>query len=284
MKNFFGKRYRVCSRDMTIKLLDPNWSNIAKPVIGMLHLPALPGAPQNRLNLGEIRDAMLRDADALAHGGVHGLMMENFGDVPFYPARVPGHVVAQMTMLAAEVRRAHPQLPLGINVLRNDGQSALAIAHAVGASFIRVNVLCGARVADQGLIQGIAHDLLRERAILGATDVKIFADVDVKHSAALAQRPLADEVDDLIERALADAIVVSGAGTGKATDAEKVRAVKQAARDTPVFVGSGITAQTIEQFLPHADGFIVGTALKKDGVASNPVDIARVEELLAHGK
>ena len=116
----------------------------------------------------QIRDSLLRDAETLTEGGVHGLMMENFGDVPFYPDRVPAHVIAQMTMLACKVREAI-DLPLGINVLRNDGRGALAVAQASGASFIRVNVLCGARVADQGLIQGIAHDLLRERAILSAT-------------------------------------------------------------------------------------------------------------------
>ena len=110
-------------------------------------------------------------------------MMENFGDVPFFPGRVPASVVAQMTAMACAVRD-EVKLPLGINVLRNDGVSALAVAQAAGASFIRVNVLCGARVADQGLIQGIAHDLLRERAALGAAEIKIFADVDVKHSAA----------------------------------------------------------------------------------------------------
>src|SRR5436309_8197161 len=179
-----------------------------------------------------------------------------------------------MTAMACEVLR-RVDLPLGINVLRNDGLGALAVAHACGASFVRVNVLCGARVADQGLIQRIAHDLLRERAMLGATDVKIFADVDVKHSAALAQRPLQDEVDDLIERALADAIVVSGAGTGKATDPAKARLVKQAAPNTPVFIGSGITAETIGDFLDCADGFLGGTALTEDGVASNPVELAR---------
>jgi membrane complex biogenesis BtpA family protein len=210
-------------------------------------------------------------------------MMENFGDVPFYPDRVPAQVVAHMTALAAEVRRAHPELPLGINVLRNDGRSALAVAHAAGASFIRVNVLCGARVADQGLIQGIAHELLRERAMLGANEsIRIFADVDVKHSAPLASRPLDDEVDDLLERALADAVIVSGAGTGKATDPAKVAAVKQATRGrVPVFAGSGVSAQTISAFLPHADGFIVGTALKQGGVSSNPVDAGRVKDLLA---
>src|SRR2546423_4366673 len=115
-----------------------------KPVIGMLHLPALPGAPLSRKTLEEIRESVLRDAKSLAEGGVHGLMMENFGDVPFYPDRVPGHVIAQMTALACEVRRA-VDLPLGINVLRNDGLAALAVASACGASFIRVNVLCGAR-------------------------------------------------------------------------------------------------------------------------------------------
>ena len=260
--------------------LHPAWKKKRKIVIGMLHLPALAGSPRAQLSLGRIRDAVLRDADALAKGGVGGLMMENFGDVPFYPARVPEHVIAQMTALACEIRRA-VDLPLGINVLRNDGLGALAVAHAAQANFVRVNVLCGARVADQGLIQGIAHELLRERLRLGAAEVKIFADVDVKHSAALAERPLADEVDDLIERGLADAIVVSGAGTGKATDPAKAQEVKRAAAETPVFIGSGITARSITDFLTCADGFIVGTTLKKSGVAANAVDVGRVKELMA---
>ncbi len=246
----------------------------------MLHLPALPGAPLHQLALPQIRESLLRDADTLAAGGVHGLMMENFGDVPFYPAQVPAHVVAHMTALACAVRERF-DLPLGINVLRNDGRAALAVAHAAGASFIRVNVLCGARVADQGLIQGIAHDLLRDRALLGAHDIKIFADVDVKHSAPLAVRPLEDEVADVIERGRADAVIVSGAGTGKATDPAKAEQVRRAAPHTPLFIGSGITAETIPHFRDHADGFIVGTALKKDGIATHPVDASRVRALMA---
>src|SRR4051812_28868077 len=201
--------------------LIPAWSNTAKIVIGMLHLRALPGSPRFAGDMAGIRDTLLKDAEALATGGVHGLMMENFCDVPFHPGRVPMHVATHMTALAYEVKRRFPNLPLGINVLRNDGRTALAVAHAVGAEFIRVNVLCGARVTDQGVIQGIAHDLLRDRADLRATNVKIFADVDVKHSAPLAERPLADEVDDTLERGLADALVVSGAGTGKPTDLAK---------------------------------------------------------------
>src|SRR5688572_15960015 len=175
----------------------PEWSACPRPVIGMLHLPPLPGSPRYAGDPDAITAAVLRDAEALADGGVHGLMLENFGDVPFYPGRVPVHVVARMTTLALEVKRHFPQLPLGVNVLRNDGLSALAVAHAAGADFIRVNVLCGARVADQGIIQGIAHDLLRDRAALGATGVRILADVDVKHSSPLgAARGIADEVAD----------------------------------------------------------------------------------------
>src|SRR3954466_9139642 len=150
------------------------WSSVRKPVIGMLHLPPLPGSPRYARAPGgdAIRELVLRDAEALAGGGVHGLMLENFGDVPFYPGRVPAHTVAAMTAIAAEVRRQFPELPLGINVLRNDGQSALAIATAVGAQYVRVNILCGARLADQGILQGIAHELLRERAMLRAEHVR----------------------------------------------------------------------------------------------------------------
>jgi hypothetical protein len=188
-------------------------------------------------------------------------------------------VVAAMTALACAVRRA-VDLPLGINVLRNDGQSAMAVAMAAGAQFIRVNVLCGARVTDQGVINGIAHDLLRDRLILGAKSVAILADVDVKHSAPLAARPLAEEVADTAERGLADGLIVSGTGTGKATDPRHVQAAKQAAPSTPLFIGSGVDLNTIGQYLGHADGFIVGTAVKKDGRLENPVDVDRVKELL----
>ncbi|HEY1684129.1 MAG TPA: BtpA/SgcQ family protein [Tepidisphaeraceae bacterium] len=250
-----------------------------KVVIGMLHLPPLPGSRLYTGSMSTIRESLLRDADALAAGGVHGLMMENFGDVPFFPGRVPTHVAAHMTALALEVRKRFT-LPLGINVLRNDGLTALAIAHATGASFIRVNVLSGARVTDQGLIQGIAHDLLRENYDANLRNIHIFADVDVKHSAPLAARPLIDEVDDTLHRGLANALIVSGAGTGKPTDPEKVKQVKKAAGNVPVFIGSGLNPQSLPQFLDHADGFIVGTAFKQDGLANNPVDAMRVKEFM----
>lgn len=233
------------------------------------------------MRLEAIRDHVLRDAEALVDGGMHGLVLENFGDAPFTAGHVAVDTLAAMKWLARELCREHPHAPLGINVLRNDGLSALAIAHAVGASFIRVNVLAGARLTDQGIIQGIAHELLRERRRLGAEAVKILADVDVKHSAPLAQRPLADEASDLVQRALADGLIVTGRATGQAAAVADVREVKAAAAGRPVFVGSGVTADNVLEVAGVADGIIVGSGLKFDGRVDNHVDPVRVRALVA---
>ena len=255
------------------------WSSKSCPVIGMLHAPPLPGSPEYGGDFASIRHVVLRDAEALVAGGVDGLMLENFGDSPFYPDRVPAVTVAAMTSLGCDLRWRF-DVPLGINVLRNDGRSALAVAVACGASFIRVNVLCGARVADQGLLQGIAHDLLRDRANLRFPSIRIWADVDVKHSAALTVRPLKDEVRDLIERGKADAVIVSGSATGQPIDLATLRAVKAAAESTPVMIGSGVTTETIRLLTPFASGVIVGSSLKQDGLVKNPVEINRVKRFV----
>lgn len=249
-------------------------------VIGMLHAPPLPGAPRNELPLAKIVPWVLRDAEALAAGGVDGLLLENFGDAPFYPATVPPATVACLTHLAGEVRRRF-DLPLGINVLRNDALAALSIAAAVGAQFIRVNVLAGARLTDQGIIEGQAHELLRLRPQLSATHIRVLADVDVKHSAPLVPRPLADEAADLVHRAGADGLIVSGSGTGQPTSAHEVKEVKAAAAGRPVLVGSGISAANAAEYAGLADALIVGTSLKANGDVHQPVDPLRVKELLA---
>ena len=249
-----------------------------KPVIGMLHLPALPGSPTNELSADAIRDHVLKDAEALATGGVDGLILENFGDVPFYPRRVPAHTVAFMTAIALEVRSAF-DLPLGINVLRNDAESAIAIAFAAGAQFVRVNIHSGARVTDQGLIEGTAHETLRYRKLLGS-NVKIFADADSKHSRALAPHDLKDEVEELIGRACADAIIVTGRATGKPTAIADLKAAKEAAGAVPVFAGSGVGISDVADVLKTADGVIVGTAFKLDGITNNAVDVELVRRFM----
>lgn len=248
-------------------------------VIGMIHLSPLAGSPRFCGDWLTVEGRVLKDMEALVTGGVDALMLENFGDVPFYPGRVPAETVAQMTALAAMVKR-ETDLPLGINVLRNDGQTALAIAQAVQADFIRVNILTGARLTDQGIIQGIAHELLRDRARLLAENIAILADVDVKHSAPLADVPLAQEVADVIERGGADGLIVTGMGTGHAASPGKVQEVQSLAGNVPVFVGSGVSEHNVAEFLPFAKGFIVGTAFKEEGHSQNPVDPHRVQSFM----
>ncbi len=248
----------------------------ARPrLVGMLHLPALPGAPGHGGGLELLRERMLADAHALAEGGADALLLENFGDTPFYPGSVPPLTVAHMTALALRLGEA-TDLPFGINVLRNDPRAALAVAHATGADFIRVNVLCGARVTDQGLIEGQAHHLLRERHCLGAERIAILADVDVKHSAPLAPRDLLDEARDTLHRGGADALVLSGRATGSATDAAALTRLREALPEACLVVGSGVTASNVGTFT-EADALIVGSSLKS--APGDPIDVLRVRRL-----
>lgn len=259
--------------------LIPEWRGVPHPIIGMLHAPPLPGSPRCRQTWSEIETHVLRDAAALVDGGVDGLMLENFGDTPFCPAAVPPITIAALTRLGLAVRQRIAK-PLGLNVLRNDAVAALSIATVIGGLWIRVNVLSGTRVTDQGLITGPAYDLLRLRAALRAEHVKILADVDVKHSAPLAARALAEETAELVERAGADGVIVSGAATGHPVNLTDLPEVAAASQGRPVFVGSGVQRETVNRLLPFCHGLIVGSSLKQDGVLSAPVDPLRVRELV----
>lgn len=261
-------------------MTDSSHGTVPTPVIGMVHLPALPGAPGFDGDRAAIRDRARRDTRRLAAGGVDGVLVENFGDVPFYPDEVPPHVVAEMTATVRAVAET-VDVPVGVNVLRNDGAAALSAAAAAGAAFVRVNVLVGAAVTDQGVVEGQAHDLLRLRDRIGA-DVAVLADVDVKHAAPLGDRDLAAAAHDTVERGLADGLIVSGSATGEATDGTALETVAEAVGDrVPVLVGSGATAETLPESLTVADGAIVGTALKEGGETTAPVDADRVEAVVA---
>lgn len=230
--------------------------------IGMVHLLPLPGAPRWQGNWAQVLDAACADAQALADGGLTALMIENYHDVPFYPEKVPPETIAALTMAVAEIRRNHPDLQVGVNVLRNDVEAALAIALATGAHFVRVNVHTGATVTDQGPMTGQAWHTLRRRRDLGAEHIGILADVRVKHARPLVERPLAEEAQDLRLRGLADAVIVTGAATGFGASVDDVKCVRQALPDCPILVGSGLTAQTVAELMTHADGCIVGTSLQ----------------------
>lgn len=242
-------------------------------LIGVVHLAALPGSPNFGGDLKPCLEAAASDARLLAEAGFDAVIVENFGDSPFYADNVPAVTVAAMTRAVSGVADA-VELPVGVNVLRNDALAALSIAAATGAAFIRVNVLAGAMTTDQGLISGRAAEVMRLRSAL-KVDVEVFADVMVKHAAPPPGLTIEQATADTVERAMADAVIVSGAATGDEPALEQVRRVAGAAGATPVLLGSGVTEANVAGLLAVADGAIVGTALKVDGITTNPVDPRR---------
>ncbi|MFN3927434.1 MAG: photosystem I biogenesis protein BtpA [Pseudanabaenaceae cyanobacterium] len=254
-----------------------------KPVIGVIHLQSLPTSPRWRNSLQAVLERAEQEATALASGGVDGILVENFFDAPFCKGQVDPAVVSAMTLAVQRIKQL-VDIPIGVNVLRNDGKSAMAIASCTGAQFIRVNVLAGGMVTDQGVIEGIAYELLRYRRELGS-EVQIFADVLVKHSQPLggiAGTNLAHLVQDTIERSLADGVIISGSVTGEEPSLNELKTAAIACHqsDTPLWVGSGATAENVAQLLTYADGVIVASSLKKHGQIQHPIDPLRVQRFM----
>lgn len=226
-----------------------------------------------------VLDRALEDARVLEAEGLDGLLVENFGDVPFFPGPVLPETLASMAVITGQVVQA-ASVPVGINVLRNDAAGALGVAVATGARFLRVNVHTGIMMTDQGLVEGRAHETLRRRRELDAP-VALLADVLVKHAVPPAGLALEEAARDLWHRGLADGIVVSGDATGRATSREHLRRVRGALPpDARVWVGSGVTAETARSLLEEAHGLIVGSALQRKGRAGGGVERARVRRFM----
>jgi uncharacterized protein len=249
-------------------------------LVGVVHLGALPGAPRFEGDLDLVIHRAEEDANLLAKGGLDALVVENFGDVPFFGGPVPSETIAAMARAVDAVRRVAPEMPIGVNVLRNDARSALGLCAATGASFLRVNVHAGTMHTDQGTLVGCAADTLRERARL-APHVAILADVHVKHATPPPGERLIDAARDARLRGLADALVISGRATGSAAAMDDLVQVREALPDTPLFIGSGLNPSNAAELLTVANGAIVATCLEVDGVPGAPVDPKRVVALNA---
>ena len=240
----------------------------------MVHLLPLPGSPRSG-SMAEVISAAASDAAILLDAGFPALMVENFGDSPFYPDQVPAETIAAMAVAVRQVIDAGA--PVGVNVLRNDAISALGIAAATGASFVRVNVLTGTMYTDQGPITGRAAEVQRARARL-APDVEVWADVMVKHAVPPAGLEPAQAALDTVERGLADAVVVSGPGTGVEVDLDEAGAISRAVPDgVRVVIGSGASVENLDRLLAVADTVIVGSSIKFDGRADNRPDPLRAK-------
>jgi len=249
-----------------------------RALIGMIHVEALPGTPAGRSRVPEIGERAVAEGRQYESAGFHGIMIENMHDRPYLKGAVGPEIVAAMAAVGRELCRA-VSIPVGVQVLAGANREAVAVAHACGARFVRVEAFVFAHVADEGLLEASAGELLRYRRAIGAEEVRVFADVKKKHSA----HALTADVD-LVETAraaeffLADGVIVSGTATGRPADPAEVTAVANAV-GVPTLVGSGVAAENVASY-PAADAFIVGSSLKQGGSWSSPLDPERARGLV----
>lgn len=250
-----------------------------KPVIGVIHVGALPGTPRNTQTIAELIAAARHESQLYRDAGVDGIAIENMHDVPYLRGEVGPEIVAAMTAISSEVR-SEIDLPIGIQILAGANIESMAVAHAAGLDFIRAEGYAYAHVADEGLIQASAAKLLRYRRMIGATRVQVWADVKKKHAAhAITADVSLGETAETVEFMGADCVIVTGNVTGSPPTAADVKEAKAHCR-LPVMLGSGISSGNIAEFYSEADGFIIGSDFKVDGLWSNPVDPSRVERLV----
>jgi membrane complex biogenesis BtpA family protein len=249
--------------------------DIHYPIIGMVHLLPLPGSPRFS-GIQQIITQAQSDINTLVNNDIDGILIENFGDVPYTKSTVPPHTVAWMTSI---INSLDIDIPFGVNVLRNDCVSALAIAHAVNGSFIRCNILTGVMATDQGIIEGDAARVQQYRSYLDIP-VHIFADILVKYAAPMGDYSLEQAAHDTVFRGLADAVIVTGSRTGSPPDIHDLKKVTHTIPDTFVFAGSGVTADNVQSILEYAHGCIIGKAFKKEGKIENPVEEKKVKTLM----
>jgi membrane complex biogenesis BtpA family protein len=244
-------------------------------LVGMIHLLPLPGSPRYSGSMDKVLETSINEATLLNEAGFPALMVENFGDAPFRSDTSDPETIAAMALAVRGVVES-TDLPVGVNVLRNDALSALAIASVTGARFIRVNVLTGVMYTDQGPIVGRADEVARRRAVLGP-EIEIWADVMVKHATPPPGLSMEQAVEDTVVRGLADAVIVSGTGTGVEPDAdEAARARYVLPKGVRLVIGSGAGVDNLGPLAEVADTVIVGSSLKVDGNANEGLDPERV--------
>jgi len=251
----------------------------SKPVIGVIHVAALPGAPTNTLPVVEILAQAIREAAIYRDCGVDGIIIENMHDTPYLRGAVGPEIVAAMAVVGQAVK-LESRLPVGIQILAGANIEAMAVAHAANLDFIRAEGFAFAHVADEGLIQSSAAELLRYRKMIGAERVQVWTDVKKKHSShAITADVSLGATAEAVEFMRGDAVIVTGSVTGEAPRIEDAREAKAHCR-LPVLLGSGVDANNIAEFYPAADGFIIGTYFKTDGHWTKSVDAERIKRLM----
>lgn len=254
-----------------------------KSIIGMLHIQALPGTPKNHLSMPEIIDFTLKEAELYCQYGIDTLIIENMHDTPYLNREVGAEITTAMAIIAYELKKRF-SLKLGIQILAGANKEALAAAFCSGADFIRAEGFVFSHVADEGLMNSCAGELLRYRKAIGADQVKIITDIKKKHSAHAITADV-----DIVETAkaaqffAADGVIVTGSSTGVSADLSELKSVKNGV-DIPVLIGSGITAENLLSYLEFADGLIIGSYFKEKGYWANNISVERVKQVIEEYK
>ncbi len=250
-----------------------------KVLIGMIHVPALPGSPSNKLSPKEIIELAASEALLYKKEGVSSIMIENMHDVPYLKGAVGHEISTLMAVIGFEIKK-RTGLYCGIQILAAANKEALAAAHTAGLDFIRAEGFVYGHLADEGLIESSAAELMRYRRMIGAQDIAVFTDLKKKHSShAISSDTSISEHASAANFFLSDGLVITGTSTGHEADIVELEAVKETVK-IPVLIGSGITPTNISNYYQYADGFIVGSYLKKDGKWENPPDEERIRNML----
>jgi len=250
-----------------------------KSLVGMIHVQALPGTPQNHLSVPEIAAQAVKEAKILAESGMQAIMLENMHDVPYLNREVGPEIISALTRICSDVREA-TVLPLGLQILAGANQAALSVAQAAELQFIRAEGFVFGHMADEGLLQSDAGELLRFRKQIGAEHIQIFTDMKKKHSSHAITSDVS--LNDTIEAAeffLSDGVIITGTHTGKPVNTTELSSVYSSTQ-LPVLVGSGVTPTGLPQIIDHADAFIVGSYFKQDGNWKHEPDPQRIAALL----
>ena len=247
-------------------------------LIGVVHLESLPGSPGYKENIETVIKLAIEDAQSFKKGGIDKIIVENFGDVPFNKKSISRLTLSHFTNIVKEIKNS-VDIEIGINVLRNDSISALAIADAAGGSFVRINVMSGTMFTDQGIIEGRAREIQDIRKSLD-NKIELYCDVFVKHAVPPPGYTISNQTEELLNRAGADKIIITGDGTGKEVNEQELNTLRGIVPSGKLTIGSGVNEKNILKYINIADILIIGTAFKVDQDISKRVDQKSVENLI----
>jgi membrane complex biogenesis BtpA family protein len=279
LRDFFSWLPIVKYFGLTLSFIKINGLKLEKSIIAMVHVAALPGTPGNVLPVHEIVEKALKEAKILEHAGVDAILIENMHDRPYLNRKVGPEIIASLTAVASKLRE-QISVPPGIQILAGANKAALAVAQAARFDFIRAEGFVFGHLADEGWMNSDAGKLLRYRKQIGAENILIFTDIKKKHASHAASSDISiAETAKAASFFLSDGLVVTGNATGEKASLDDVKAVKNVS-SLPVLIGSGIDLRNIAQYWHHADAFIVGSSLKKEGIWENDVDENKVQEFM----